>query len=167
MDLTYDELRQVARALGLKTTRNGRSKTKKILAGEIERAKAGFDPELAQEYRVSDLVIFAKNAGISRYQNGKAKTKQELIADLRSSRPTATGKRRDALRATLCGGAAATAGDARLVQELENTKAQLAQVEGELQRVYEQYQKVSLSNKRMNRRMDVLSMKSTNLIDEP
>jgi hypothetical protein len=159
MDLSFDELRQVARALGLKTTKNGRAKTKKILAGEIERAKTGFDPELASEYRVSDLVIFAKNAGIPRYQNGKAKTKTQLIAEIKSSRGRTgggTGTRRDALRATLC------AGDARLVQELEGTKAQLALVESELRKVYEQYQKVSMSNRRMNKRMDILNMKSTN-----
>jgi hypothetical protein len=164
MDLSFDELRQVARALGLKTTKNGRAKTKKILAGEIERAKTGFDPELAQEYRVSDLVIFAKNAGISRYQNGKAKTKTQLIIDIKSRGRTAgTGTRRDALRATLCGGSAAAAGDVRLVQELEGTKAQLALVEAELRKVYEQYQQVSMTNRRMNKRMDILNVRSTNL----
>jgi len=164
MDLSHDELRQVARALGLKTTKNGRAKTKKVLASEIERAKTGFHPELAQEYRVSDLVVFAKDAGIPRRANGKAKTKSQLIAELTTKRPTG---RRDALRATLCGGAATSAGDARLAQDLEATKAQLQQVEGELRRVYDQYQRVSMSNRRMNRRMDVLSMTSTNLVDEP
>lgn len=156
MDLSFDELRQVARALGLKTTKNGRAKTKTVLAGEIERAKSGFDPELAQEYRVSDLVVFAKNAGIPRYQNGKAKTKTQLIAEIKARGRTA-GTRRDALRATLC------AGDARLVQELDATKAQLALVESELRKVYEQYQQVRMSNKRMNKRMDILNMRSTNL----
>lgn len=156
MDLSFDELRQVARALGLKTTKDGRAKTKKTLAAEIERAKTGFVPELAAEYRVSDLVVFAKDAGIPRSANGKTKTKDQLIAELKAVGRN-TGKRRDALRATLC------AGDARLVQELEGTKAQLNMVEAELRRVYEQYQKVAMSNKRMNKRMDVLSMKSTNL----
>lgn len=159
MDLTYNDLRRIARAIGVKTTVGGRTKTKSTLLAEIERAKPSrlrFDPAFASEYRVADLLVFAQEAGIPKRANGKAKTKAELIADLTSAGP-AKNARKDTLCSTLCGG------DARLVQELDATKAQLQLVESELLKVYDQYQKVSMSNRRMNKRMNILNIKSTNL----
>lgn len=153
---SYDELKQISKSLRIPQTSMRKIKSKEQLQRNIDAVKTErpfrrFDPKYVGMYKTSDLVLFARDMGVSRYANGRAKTKAMLIRDLMTAKQPQ--KDRPDIMEYLC----QNKQDRDLVRQLQQTRDQLEFVEAELQRLHSSYAQVRSEYAKKNAELKQLS----------
>lgn len=139
--MSREELRQVARILGIPLSRAGKSleNIKAAMNMTGRRPFQQYTPKYAGWYKKDDLVVFARASGIATTQGGRQLTKKELIDRLDALHRTGRSATISDPLERAC--RSVTNSDDFLAQELtrlhavhQETRQKLAEAEADIQR---------------------------------